>query len=66
MQKKYGIKTGANIFAATLSGNYKVGGFILVPEIRLDNANAEIFSKNGVGDPTKTSVSALLAAIFSF
>jgi Putative beta-barrel porin-2, OmpL-like. bbp2 len=64
--KKYGIKTGANIIAATLSGNYKVGGFILVPEIRLDNANAEIFSKNGVGDPTKTSVSALLAAIYSF
>lgn len=64
--KKYGIKTGANILAATLSGNYKVGGFILVPEIRLDNANAEIFSKNGVGDPTKTSVSALLAAIYSF
>ncbi|HOZ78240.1 MAG TPA: outer membrane beta-barrel protein [Ferruginibacter sp.] len=64
--KKYGIKTGTNILAATLSGNYKVGGFILVPEIRLDNANAEIFSKNGIGDPTKTSVSALLAAIFSF
>lgn len=64
--KKYGIKTGANILAATLSGNYKVGGFILIPEIRLDNANAEIFSKNGVGDPTKTSVSALLAAVFSF
>lgn len=64
--KKYGIKTGANILAATLSGNYKVGGFILIPEIRLDNANAQIFSKNGVGDPTKTSVSALLAAVFSF
>jgi hypothetical protein len=64
--KKYGLKTGANILAATLSGNYKVGGFILVPEIRVDNANAEIFSKNGIGDPTKTSVSALLAAIFSF
>lgn len=64
--KKYGIKTGANILAATLSANYKVGGFILIPEIRVDNANTEIFSKNGVGDPTKTSVSALLAAIYSF
>lgn len=64
--KKDGVKIGANVFAATLSGNYKVGGFILIPEIRLDNSNYQIFSKNGAGDPTKTSVSAILAAIYSF
>lgn len=64
--KKYGIKTGANIIAGTLSGNYKVGGFTLIPEIRIDNANTEIFSKNGAGDPTKTSLSAILAAVYAF
>ncbi len=64
--KKYGIKTGANIIATTLSGNYKVGNFILIPEIRVDNANTQIFSKNGAGDPTKTSFSAILAAVYSF
>lgn len=64
--KKYGIKTGANILAGTLSGNYKVGGFILIPEIRVDNANTEIFSKNGAGDPTKTSVTGVLAVVYAF
>lgn len=64
--KKDAVKIGANVLAATLSGNYKVGGFTLIPEVRLDNANAEIFSKNGAGDPTKTTISALLAVVYGF
>ena len=69
--KKYGIKisngvTGSNVFAATLSGNYKVGGFTLIPELRLDNGSAQIFSKNSDGELSKTAVSAILAAVYSF
>ena len=64
--KKDAVKIGANVLAATLSGNYKVGGFTLIPELRLDNSNYEIFSKNKIGDPTKTSISAILAAVYAF
>jgi len=64
--KKYGVKVGANVFAATLSGNYKVGGFTLIPELRLDNASSAIFSKNAAGDASKSAFSAILAAVYSF
>jgi len=64
--QKYGIKVGSDVFAATLSANCKVGGFMLIPEIRLDNAKDKIFSKNGAGDPSKTAFSAILAAVYSF
>jgi hypothetical protein len=69
--KKYGIKVydedgnGSNVFATTLSGNYKVGGFTLIPELRIDNGSAQIFNKKG-GEPTKTAFSAILAAVYSF
>lgn len=65
--KKYGVKVGANVFAATLSGNYKVGNFLLIPELRLDNASSEIFSKKSDGSEfSKSSFSAILAAVYSF
>jgi Putative beta-barrel porin-2, OmpL-like. bbp2 len=70
--KKYGIKVsdfdgnGSNIFASTLSGNYKVGGFLLIPELRYESASTQIFSKNSAGDPSKTAFSAILAAVYSF
>jgi hypothetical protein len=70
--KKYGLKVadangdGVNVFEATLSGNYKVGNFLLIPEFRIDNASSDLlyFKKNG--DPTKTTASFLVAAVFSF
>ena len=64
--KKYGLKVGTNVIEATLSGNYKVGNFMLIPEIRLDNAKDAIFSKNSAGDPSKSAFSAILAAVYSF
>lgn len=64
--KKYNVKIGSNVLAATLSANYKVGGFTLIPELRVDNSNYAIFSKNAAGDPTKTAFSAILAAVYSF
>ncbi len=70
--KKYGIKVsdfdgnGSNVFATTLSGNYKVGGVILIPELRLDSGSGQIFTKNKEGNPSKAAFSAILAAVYSF
>ncbi|HVX52385.1 MAG TPA: outer membrane beta-barrel protein [Chitinophagaceae bacterium] len=57
--------TGSNVFDATLSGNIKINSLTIIPELRLDNATQNIFTKaNGSG--TKTTVSALLAAVYKF
>ena len=63
---KYDIKVGSNVFATTLSGNIKAGGFTFIPELRLDNAKDKIFSKNSSGDGSKSAFSAILAAVYSF
>lgn len=56
---------GTNVFATTLSANFKAGGFIFIPEFRIDNASENLFvDKNGLG--TKTAASFLIAAIYSF
>ncbi len=55
----------SNVFATTLSANFKTGGFILIPELRLDNSNKEIFIDiNGIAK--KTAANFLIAAIYSF
>lgn len=56
---------GGNIFATTLSANFKVGGFLFIPEFRVDNASESIFvDKDGAAK--KTAGNFLLAAIYSF
>jgi putative OmpL-like beta-barrel porin-2 len=56
---------GGNVFATTLSANFKVGGFIFIPEIRIDAASKEVFvDKNG--GPASSSTSILFATIYSF
>ena len=57
---------GGNVFSATLSANFKTGGFIIIPEFRLDNTkNAVLFTdKNGVFK--KTASSFLIAAVYAF
>ncbi len=62
-----GVKLPAacNVFATTLSANFKVDGFIFIPEFRMDNASENIFLHHD-GSPSKTSGSFLLAAIYSF
>jgi hypothetical protein len=57
---------GGNIFATTLSANFKTGGFIFIPEFRLDNANKEVLFINKNGAFTKSAASFLIAAIYSF
>jgi len=57
---------GCQIFATTLSANFKAGGFLFIPEFRLDNANKEVLFINKDGAFTKSSGNFLIAAIYSF
>lgn len=60
-----GTADGASVFATTLSANFKTGGFIFIPEFRLDSGSENIFiDKDGNGK--KGAGSFLLAAIYSF
>lgn len=59
------VDDGAKVFAATLSANFKKGGFTFIPEFRLDNASENIFvDSDGAGK--KSTANFLLAAIYSF
>ncbi|WP_153799891.1 outer membrane beta-barrel protein [Foetidibacter luteolus] len=55
----------SSVFATTLSGNIKAGNLTIIPELRLDSANEEIFEKSG-GEGTKSAFTALLAATYRF
>ena len=56
---------GGSVFATTLSANFKTGGFIFIPEFRLDSAGESIFvDKNGAAKSSFASFT--LAAIYSF
>ncbi len=56
---------GTNVFETTLSGNFKISRLTIIPELRLDNASAAVFTK-GNGSKTKNTSTALLAAVYSF
>jgi len=56
---------GGNIFATTLSANFKTGGFIFIPEFRFENASEEIFFDKDMM-PTKSYGAFFIAAIYSF
>ena len=58
----YGTKS---IFANTLSLNYKVGPFTLIPELRFETAQSAIFTKSD-GTGSKSTATALLAAVYKF
>jgi hypothetical protein len=60
-----GVADGANIFANTISANFRIDNLTLIPEFRFDNSSEEIFTKKG-GAPTKTASNVLLAAVYSF
>jgi len=66
--EKYGLKTvggGSNIFATTLSANFKIDNFRIIPEFRLDNASKDIFVKSD-GSHSKGTATGLLAAVYTF
>jgi len=64
---KDGVKlpVPSKVFASTLTAQFKVDGFIFMPEFRLDNANEQIFLKSD-NTGSKSTASFLFAAIYSF
>lgn len=56
---------GCNIFANTLSANFRIDNLTIIPEFRIDNASQEIFVKKD-GVPTKSAANVLVAAVYSF
>lgn len=56
---------GNSIVANTLSLNFKEGNFTFIPEIRLDAASKDIFSKKN-GDVTGSAGNILFATTYSF
>jgi Putative beta-barrel porin-2, OmpL-like. bbp2 len=65
--KVYGGSTeGGSVFATTLSANFKTGGFIFIPEFRLDNADKNVLFTDKAGSFTKSAASFLIAAVYSF
>lgn len=61
-----GAVEGGNIFSTTLSANFKTGGFIFIPEFRLDNTKKAILFTDKNGAFTKSASSFLIAAVYSF
>jgi len=64
-EKGVRLPAPASIVATTLSANFKVDGFIFIPEFRLENANRSVYSYHS-GAPASTAASFLLAAIYTF
>ncbi|MGE5107177.1 MAG: outer membrane beta-barrel protein, partial [Sphingobacteriales bacterium] len=56
---------GGNIFATTLSANFKVDNLTIIPEFRLENASEGIYSKSS-GEGTKSSANFLVAVVYKF
>lgn len=54
-----------SITAFTVSGNYKIGGLTLIPEVRFDSASEDSFFTKS-GDASKSITSLLLAAVYKF
>ncbi|HLG38553.1 MAG TPA: outer membrane beta-barrel protein [Chitinophagaceae bacterium] len=57
---------GTSVLAATLSSNIKVGGLTIIPELRLDSAKDNFLFVKNSGELSKSTVSFLLAGVFSF
>ncbi|MDQ3682412.1 MAG: porin, partial [Bacteroidota bacterium] len=56
-----------NVFANTLSANFKIDNLTIIPELRIDNGNSSrgIFTKSS-GISTKSTSGFLLAAVYHF
>lgn len=54
-----------NIFANTLSFNFKAGAFTFIPELRVESAQSEYYTKND-GSTSKSTATALIAAVYKF
>jgi hypothetical protein len=54
-----------SIFANTLSFNAKVGPLTIIPEVRFESAQSDFYIKSN-GSGTKSTASALVAAVYKF
>ena len=54
-----------NVFAVTLSGNYKVGGFSFIPELRMDMMSEDFFLNND-NEPTDMMPTLTTAVVYKF
>ena len=54
-----------DVTAFTLSGNYKVGGFAVIPELRLDSVSDDVFVDSDMA-PTKSASQFLIAVVYGF
>jgi len=54
-----------NVFAGTLSGNFRIDNLTIIPEIRIDAAQNSVFYKSAT-ESTASTVSALLAVTYHF
>lgn len=55
---------GGSVFATTLSANFKIDNFIIIPEFRVDNASKDLFvNKDG---NNKSAGNFILAAVYAF
>lgn len=54
-----------NVFAPTLSGNFRIDNLTIIPEFRFDHAKNSVFIKSD-GTGTKSMGSFLLAALYKF
>jgi hypothetical protein len=55
--------TGGNIFANTLSANFKIDNLTIIPELRYENASTELYTKSS-GAGSKSTATFLIAAIY--
>lgn len=59
------LPEGGNVFATTISANFKIDNLIVIPEFRVDQSSHEMFVDHA-GAPTKSTSTVLLAAIYKF
>lgn len=56
---------GCNMFASTLSANFKINSLTIIPEFRIDNASENIFTGKS-GTAKSSAANFLVAAVYSF
>ena len=57
---------GGNVFSTTLSANFKTGGFIFIPEFRIDNTKKAVLFTDKSGAFKRSASSFLIAAVYAF
>lgn len=62
----YDADGDAGVFAVTVSGNISIGDLMLIPEIRLDSADQDIFLNKDITATQGSLASLLLAAVYKF